>query len=180
MMDIRRAVRPALAVRNADVHTLLTVYLRDHLAGATVGVQLARRLWRNNRGTALEPFLRRVADDVAQDRRSLARLMEHLEIDSSPVKNVLAAVAERAGRVKLNGQLLGYSPLSRLVELEGLSAGVETKLNLWRSLQASLPDSSVPAGLDLEQLATRAETQRRELEQHRQEAAREAFGHDSG
>ena len=34
-------------------------------------------------------------------------------------------VAEKAGRLKLNGSLLTYSPLSRLVELEGLSLGVE-------------------------------------------------------
>lgn len=175
-MDIRRRPVPALTIRDADPRTLLTIYLRDHLAGATAGVQLARRLWRNNCGSPLEPFLRRLADDIEQDRRSLEQLMGHLGVAVAPAKNALAVVAERAGRAKLNGQILGYSPLSRLIELEGLSAGVETKLNLWHSLQASLPKGSVPADIDFEQLATRAETQRRELEQHRTDAACKAFG----
>ena len=38
-----------------------------------------------------------------------------------------AWTAEELERLKLNGQLAGYSPLSRLVELEGLAVGIEGK-----------------------------------------------------
>ena len=44
-----------------------------------------------------------------------------------------------SGRLKPNGQLTGYSPLSRLVELEGLSLGITGKLGLWRALLGLVP-----------------------------------------
>ncbi|MEJ7570043.1 MAG: hypothetical protein WKF41_17480 [Gaiellaceae bacterium] len=82
---------------------------------------------------------------------------------------------EKLGRLKLNGQVRGYSPLSRLLELETLSVGISGKLALWRSLE-QLPEivERLP-GIDLEQLVERAQRQRAELEEHRLAAAREAF-----
>ena len=43
---------------------------------------------------------------------------------------------EKLGRLKLNGQLLGYSPLSRLIELEGLMLGIAGKLAMWIALSS--------------------------------------------
>ncbi|MBW3665741.1 MAG: GDP-mannose 4,6-dehydratase, partial [Actinobacteria bacterium] len=81
-----------------------------------------------NRGTELQPVLERLVEEIGEDRVTLQQLMRHLGVDGSQIKNTVAVTAERLGRLKLNGQLIGYSPLSRLVELEGLAAGVETKL----------------------------------------------------
>ena len=36
---------------------LLSIYLNDHLAGATIGVELARRIRARNRGTPLGDYL---------------------------------------------------------------------------------------------------------------------------
>lgn len=166
---------PRTTVRDAGASTLLAVYLHDHLAGAVGGLELARRALSHNRGGDLEPFLRQLVEEIRQDRSTLERLMTHLGVEPSRMKNVAAVAAERAGRLKLNGQLLGYSPLSRLVELEGLAAGVHMKLNLWRSLRAALPQQSLPAGIDLESLIDRAEQQRSAIEGHRQSAAEVAF-----
>jgi hypothetical protein len=82
--------------------------------------------------------------------------------------------AERAGRLKLNGSLFKYSPLSRLVELEALSLGVEGKLCLWVNL-AELPQEGGLEDFDLRALADRARDQRKRLEEQRIEAARIAF-----
>jgi hypothetical protein len=41
--------------------------------------------------------------------------------------------------LKLNGQLRGYSPLSRLDELELLQIGVAGKRRLWRALEHTTP-----------------------------------------
>jgi hypothetical protein len=85
-------------------------------------------------------------------------------------------VGEKVARLKLNGQLRGYSPLSRVVELEALSVGVAGKLALWQSL-ASVPALSERlSGFDLDQLAERARRQRTEIEEQRVNAARETFG----
>lgn len=169
-MVIRRT-----AIRDADPSTLLATYLSDHLAGATGGVALTRRTLDSNRGTELEPFLEQLLQDIVEDREALERLMDALDVDGSPLKRSVALTAERLGRLKLNGQLVGYSPLSRLVELEGLAAGVETKLNLWRSLRSAFPQDTLPADIDLDALIERAEEQRRTIEDHRQRAAAAAF-----
>ncbi len=162
-------------LRNAAPSTLLSVYLSDHLAGATGGIELARRALDNNRGSEFEPFLQELLKEVLQDRRALERLMRHLDVEASPLKRAAAVSVERIGRLKLNGQLVGYSPLSRLVELEGLAAGVETKLNLWRSLREVLPPEALPAGIDLGTLIERAERQRKTIERHRLRAAGNAL-----
>lgn len=62
----------------------LAIYLNDHLAGATLGVELARRLRSENRGDPEmgEP-LARVCVEIEEDRETLIRLMERLGVDRS-------------------------------------------------------------------------------------------------
>ena len=84
-------------------------------------------------------------------------------------KIAVAWVGEKAGRLKLNGRILGRSPLSPVVELETLAIGITGKLLLWRLLrERQLPGS---AAVDLDDLIARAERQREEVEQHRIAAA---------
>ena len=77
--------------------------------------------------------------------------------------------------MKLNGQLLGYSPLSRLVELEGLMLGVTGKLGLWTVLNENYGEDPRLAGIDFPDLIARAKEQRRLLEGMRRSAAAEAL-----
>ena len=153
---------------------LLGIYLNDHLAGAMGGVELARRCLRNNRGTALEADMERLAREIEEDRVVLEGLLERLGIPRSPVKAPVAWALEKVGRLKLNGRLLDYSPLSRVVELELLGSGVETKRSLWTALKR-LADEGIDLGIDLEDLIGRARRQRRMLERRRLEAAASAF-----
>ena len=95
-------------------------------------------------------------------------------MDESRLKPAGAWVAERLGRLKPNGQLRGYSPLSRVVELEGLTGGVAVKQMLWNALGQHF--GSTLEGFDFEALAARAEAQRVRLEACRLEAAASAFG----
>ena len=155
--------------------SLLGIYLNDHLAGATGGVELARRALRNNRGTLYEPDLARLVGEIDEDRVTLERLMERLRIPRSPVKVPVAWALEKVGRLKPNGRLLEYSPLSRVVELELLASGVETKRALWLSLQ-TLARDGIDLGVDVEELIARARRHRRLIERRRVQAAAEAFG----
>jgi hypothetical protein len=138
------------------------IYLNDHLAGATVGLALARRALSNNRGTAFEGFLGTLAQEIDEDRETLREIMRRLDVSEDLVKRVVALGAEVVGRLKLNGSLFGYSPLSRLVELEGLMLGVTGKLGLWRAL-GQAGDARL-AEYELDALASRAEAQRDGLE----------------
>ena len=82
----------------------------------------------------------------------------------------------RAGHLKLNGQLRGYSPLSRVVELEGLLLGVTGKRGLWVTLGGLTGDRPVLVADELVGLRQRAETQLEGLETHRTRAVADAFG----
>ena len=154
---------------------LLAVYLNDHLAGATLGLELLRRTARENEDSALGSFLANVLlPEIEEDRRTLQRLMGQFGIAPSRPKMAAAWLAEKLARLKLNGELRRYSPLSRLVELEGLAVGIEGKRALWLALGAARLGGL--SGFDFQALAERAEFQRSRLEEHRLAAATAALG----
>lgn len=160
--------------QSADADRFLAIYLNDHLAGATLGVGLARRLRSSNQGDPEmgEP-LGRICAEIEADYDTLVRLMERLDVGRDPVKPVLAKVAERLGRLKLNGQILGYSPLSRVLELEFLSGLVGGKMQLWNALEQSFGESL--DGFDFHALAARADRQGQRLEDLHLAAAQRAL-----
>jgi hypothetical protein len=151
----------------------LAIYLGDHYAASVGAVQLARRAARSNDGTRYGEVLAALAAEIDEDRQSLRLIMQRLGIRPDPAKAAVAWSAEKLGRLKLNGQLTGYSPLSRLEELEILSLGVEGKLALWRALAHGL-DHGIPQA-ELDALIKRAVSQRRRLERQRLAAAAEAL-----
>jgi len=152
---------------------LLAIYLNDHLAGATAGLELARRARGNNAATPLGDHLDRLATEIAEDREALIEAMNRLDVRRDPFKVVAGWSGEKVGRLKLNGQLTGYSPLSRVIELEGLHLGITGKLELWRTLQRTSAERL--SGIDLDELIKRAEAQRRGLAPHRRAAVEQAF-----
>jgi len=154
----------------------LSIYLNDHLAGSTAGAGLARRAAASNEGTSYGPVLDALAGEIEEDRRSLLEVMERLSVGQDRLKTAIGWGAEKVGRLKLNGELLSYSPLSRLEEIEALLLGVEGKLALWRALRRTHGSDPRLAGVDLDGLIRRASSQRRRLERQRVRAADEALG----
>jgi hypothetical protein len=153
----------------------LPIYLNDHLAGAGAGVELARRLYAaNSEHEALAATLLRVSSEIEADRKTLEGVLERLGVSRSRVKPVGAWLLERVGRLKPNGHLRGYSPLSRVFELEGLGMGIAGKLELWRTLAALKLDER--AGVDFEDLAARAEQQKAAVAELHQLAVAELEG----
>jgi hypothetical protein len=152
---------------------LLGVYLQDHHAGATTGVELARRAARANRGDAYGAELESIVAEIEQDMQSLERIMSTLGVKPDRRKDAAGWLGEKLGRLKRNGSWTSYSPLSRLVELEALMLGVRGKQGLWEAL-AETPAAATLAG-ELERLAERARDQFSRLEALRRRAAREAL-----
>jgi hypothetical protein len=153
----------------------LRIYLQDHLAGSTAGLELARRTRGANEGTEYGPPLAKIADEIEADRRALQGVMEDLGFGGDKLKNVAAWGLEKVGRLKLNGEITGYSPLSRMVELEGLLTGITGKWGLWVTLLQVAPSEPRLDVARLERLRDRAEEQRQTVEGLREQAAREAF-----
>ena len=166
---------PDVSLRSADAHTRLATYLNDHLGGSATGIELARRTLSRNRGNEYGVALEDVVRQIEEDRQSLRELMARLDVKPDRIKESGGWAAEKLGRLKLNGQLLGYSPLSRLVELEGLMLGISGKLALWVALRPVLGDDPRIEGIDLERLAERARAQRQTVERLRRRAAAEAL-----
>jgi hypothetical protein len=156
------------------VSKYLATYLNDHLGGSTFGVELVRRTAAENQGSELGAFLSDLATEIAADRETLKATMAELGVKPDRAKIAAGWTAEKLGRLKPNAQLRGYSPLSPLVELEGLLVGIQGKLSMWRAL-AEIADT---VGLDrarMEALAARAESQQAGVERHRLEVGRRAL-----
>jgi len=115
---------------------LLDIYLDDHWAGAAAGSALARRLARENADSVWGADLALVSDQIRGDRRTLADIRRRLHSDGGALKKAVALIGERLSRLKLNGRITRYSPLSRVLELEALISGVSAKQRLWVTLQA--------------------------------------------
>src|SRR4051794_13653876 len=157
----------------------LPIYLNDHYAGSTLGVELAKRAAKNNDGNAeFGPALATLATEIDEDRDALKRIMARLDVSEDRIKATIFWMGEKVGRLKPNGELLQFSPLSRLVEIEGLISGVGGKHSLWRVLLDVAAQHSRVDEAELQRLAQRAEDQLSRLHDLRGAAAREAFASD--
>ena len=144
----------------------LSVYLNDHLGGATAGVSLARRVTDGA-----------LAAEIEEDRRRLIEIMDRLGVAQDSVKVALGWAAIQAARLRFAAERLGHAPLSRLEQVEALALGVEGKLALWQALRRT--HGSDLEGVDLDDLIARARSQRRQLERLRMSAADDALVSDA-
>ncbi len=153
----------------------LSTYLQDHRAGAEMGVNLAERLRDENVGTPYEDFLTLLAQQISLDVQTLDSIMDGFGVGKSTMKTAGAAISEKLGRLKPNEQLSGYSPLSRVLELEMLRSGVEGKHALWNSLAEVSDHDERLDGAQLQGLVESAQKQLEGLREHHRMAAYEAF-----
>jgi hypothetical protein len=162
-----------------DPRFLLHIYLRDHLAGAVAGVSLVRRCRRSNSGNELGALLKGIEAEIIEDRQALEEIMHRLGAEKSRTKELLGRAAELVGRLKSNGRFFHYSPSSRVVELEGLAAGVFTKRSLWMSLRAVADEYAEFDARELDRLIARATDQYERVLAEHDRAAAIAFGTSS-
>lgn len=155
---------------------LLGVYLNDHLAGATLGMELARRMTASAEpGSERATALTGLATEITEDRSALLGSMAALGIRVRGYKMFAAWAGEKTGRLKLNGRLLTRSPLSDLVETEFLRAAVAGKCACWRTLrELAERDGRLDPG-HLDELIARADGQASALESLRSAAAARAL-----
>lgn len=156
-------------------HGLMSIYLNDHLAGATIGRELVRRAAGNNPASEYGTFLSELSREIDEDRATLLTLMRDLHVGVDRAKVIGGWVAEKAGRLKLNGSLLSYSPLSRVAELEVLMLGISGKRSLWVGLDELSTEEPVLSAAGLPDLIARADRQLAGLEEQRRRAIVEAL-----
>jgi hypothetical protein len=151
-------------------------YLNDHRAGATAGTALARRVWRSNRRTKWGPIIEQVAESIGQDLVVLDEVRAAAGVTGGELKKTAALLTERASRLKLNGHLLSYSPLSRVLELETLMSAIRGKQSLWVALHIAAPSHPEWADFDFAALEKRGSEQIETLSKVHEWAVSEMIG----
>jgi hypothetical protein len=160
------AAEPASS-RAADSDGLLEIYLSDHRAGAAAGQARAKRFADANANSFLAETAAAVCAAIEDDVQTFDEIARRLGCRPRRWKLFVARAGEFVGRLKTNGRLRGYSPLSRLEELELLVAGILSKESLWRTLGVVQRGRPELAGFDFDDLQQRAMEQRMRLESHR-------------
>lgn len=162
---------------NRAARELFHLYLGDHIAAGAGGAALSRRAASGEKHTEFGPPLRALAEDIEADLKRLREIAETLGASArTPVKERLASLAEKLGRLKLNKRVLVRSPLSRVYELELLQAAVSGKRGLWQTLLELEPSEPALTRADLEVLLIRADAQQEQIRSLHDRASRIAFG----
>ena len=154
----------------------MDVYLNDHLAGATLGSDLAERIQSQNEGTTLGKLMETIAPQIAEDRQTLIELMQRMDSSRNPVKQATAWVTEKASRAKFSGLTSGEPELGTFMALETLTLGVQGKRCLWLALKEVADEHPPIASLNLDELIDRAQAQHEALERERIAICKRAIG----
>jgi hypothetical protein len=158
-----------VGVPDSPLHT----YLNDHLAGSAFAIDLLDKMCSANEGTEFGAVVEQLQADIKADRAALEQVMATLGVSPGAVRQAAGWVAEKVSRVKFDDLVTGSENLSRLMETEALSLGIEGKQAGWRALKQL--HTSEELGVSLDDLIERAADQRSRLEPFRLDAAARAF-----
>jgi len=164
---------PATGLRNPD---LLGIYVNDHLASATGGIELVGRMLGVHKGSRFEEPLEQLLSELRDEKSSLRAIMAALGVPVRQYKQLGVWVAEKVTRAKLNGRLTSRSPLSDLVEFEFLASGVRAKRSGFETLRIAAEVEPRLPEAELDRLIDQAHRQYEWLTRTRREVAAEVFG----
>lgn len=138
-------------------------------------IDFARRAARGQRARPYAEELHRIAAEWREDLDFNESVMRRLGVRSSPFQAGALRLGERILRLKPNGHLLRRTPLSDVVELEGLIAAVQIKVAGWRAglVSGVLTEDETAR---LHRLLARAESQADRLTAMHQQAATDVLG----
>jgi len=153
----------------------LGIYLNDHLAGATAGAKLARRVAGSHQDPRHRKRLAALAADIAADRQALLQLMHGAGVPVRGRKILAGWAAEKATRLNPSTSFLTRSPLSELIELETLYLSIQGKAAGWRALLAAAANDGLTDQQRLRVLLDRAGDQLAVVEELRIQASASLF-----
>ena len=154
------------------MHTsFVRTYMKDHLAGARVALDLLHALTTAAADPEWRRFFSVLHSEIDEDKRTLERLLHDLGGGRGVVRQAAGRVAARAGRLKLQIDDPAQGTFERFQSLEALALGSQGKLALWRALDEIAPGLPALRTVDLHRLMGRAEDQYARVEGRRLEAA---------
>lgn len=154
---------PGTALRGKQ----LEVYLNDHLAGSTGGLELARKMVQESNDERERSVLGVIANEIQEERDILKDTISALSCKENPIKKATGWLAERVAGLKLSPAL--HDPgLTRILEIEALSTGVAGKRCLWQNLSWLQAKDERLQRFDFADLKHLAETQLERLDSLRE------------
>ena len=153
---------------------LLGLYMSDHLTGATAGLARIERMAEAFADTPVSADIARVSAELRRERDFLRGLIHDLGVRQRRHRQAAAWLAERVGRLKLNGRIVRRSPMTMVLESELMRAAILGKLGGWQTLEELAPD----LGLDqatFAKLGDEARSQIEALSRVHEHARRNAF-----
>jgi hypothetical protein len=154
-------------------------YLQDHASGSDVALAIATRLARAHTGTEIGSVMDTLAENIRSEQRVVRSAIDRLPFHPDPIRRAFGLVGA-AGR--LAGSLPFVPEPSLVEDLEGLAVGIWGKRLLWGALARVAASEGGFDGVDLDELAAKAEDQEREILRLRSDALEEVFdlvGHSS-
>jgi hypothetical protein len=153
----------------------LTIYLNDHLAGSVAALELIDRLIEIYEKNPVGEFCKELRNDIAADQDQLKKLMDTLGEKKSDARQVVAWIAEKISRVKIQPGRSEKGELGLLQALEALFLGIAGKHALWRALATAAQTVAELRKPNYPELEQRAIAQCQRVEAKRLEIARDAF-----
>jgi hypothetical protein len=146
------ALRHGHAVRQRprlDGRASLIAYLKEHLAGSDVAIEIVERLRRTHAGSAEGRLFASLYEDFQEERRVVYVLLANLGATGFSTGRLAAQAATAMGRTLSDGD----GDFALFHTLEALAIGVQGKRCLWRALQPiemslPLPGPRTIAGLE--------------------------------
>lgn len=167
-------VRGSLRIPGSMDRRLFGLYLADHLAGTTVGLERMERMTRAYRDTPFHAELAEVTEQLRGERELLRELMDGLGVHRRRYRQLLAWTGEKVGRLKLNGRVVEQSPMTGVFEAEVARSVVLGKLGGWQTLREHADETGLdPAQLD--ELIDQADQQLEMLERFHEHVRARAF-----
>jgi hypothetical protein len=152
----------------------LSIYLNDHLAGATTLVNLLDSLLQTKPyDLQLVGFFVALRADVVADLTTLETIMNKMHVDKRRHITAMAWLIEKVTRLNLGWDKNGSLYLLEALEL--VEAGLEGKRELWRSLAVTSGRLTALEGIDFDHLIQRAQDQHDRVEAVREQTAKAAL-----
>ena len=151
----------------------LGIYLRDHLGGVQVAVELLEGMCKHQEDARYRDLAKRLLPEIQTDDNTLRSIIEAIGEDPSAIKNAGGWLLEKLTRLKLGHTR--SAGLELFEALEMLSLGIAGKRSLWKALQVVSKADGRLNRFDFGTLLHRADDQFQSVEEERLRLAARVF-----
>ena len=149
-------------------------YIRIHLTGAAVGIQLFDRGSRLLDADA-RAVVEHIRDELVEEREQLLAMAHRIGVGPAPLATAVAKLGERLSRLKPNGHLLHRTPMTDLMDLEAMGVAAAGKIAGWESLLSVADQHDGLERAELDALLEHARRQHDQLSELHNHAATRAL-----